>query len=306
MGAAAESSVPKPKEPSITPEKPVAGVAVDTVGASEPLTNGSVGETELNTDEPPDPTQETIIAGGSPCQGAPKSMANGSADRMDDDAPIADVEDGAPENGDNKEGKGAQGENSEDDPFAGLNDVASMDIYELSNYTFGKKNEESKCKAMQQLPKAQIAAALRKNYEERGMRRSVGGILLVHAHNFPHVLLLQRSDGKGEYALPGGRLRPGESDDEGLRRKLDAKLKHPGLSDEEDQELEIGEKSTISISTPCIHTKAFHLLLFHCSSHVSSHILLTVVFFFASCLSQFAIGMQLTSSGGTTRTYPLT
>lgn len=142
-----------------------------------------------------------------------------------------------------KAADGPGGDESDQDPFADLDDVASMDIYDLSNYTFGKKNQESKSRMMQLLPKKEMTEALRKNYEERGMRRSVGGVILVHSHNFPHVLLLQRSDGKGEYALPGGRLRPGESDEEGLRRKLNAKLNPSGQAPgDEDQELDIGER----------------------------------------------------------------
>ena len=43
-------------------------------------------------------------------------------------------------------------------------------------------------------------------------------------HRLAHVLLLQRADGKGPHYLPGGRLRPGESDTDGLARKLRAKL----------------------------------------------------------------------------------
>lgn len=157
-----------------------------------------------------------------------------------------------------EDGKQAGAMDDEDDPFAGFEDVSSMDIYDLSNYTFGKKNEETKSKAMKQFSKEQMADALRKNYSEKGMRRSVGAVILVHSHNFPHILLLQRSDGKGEYALPGGRLRPGESDEEGLQRKLSSKLKPPlhGES-EDDQELDIGEKRTIPLHT--LLTKAFPL-----------------------------------------------
>lgn len=155
-------------------------------------------------------------------------------------------------------------DDDDDDPFAGLDDVSSMDIYDLSNYTFGKKNEETRSKAMKQLSKEQVTEALRKTYSERGMRRSVGAVLLVHSHNFPHVLLLQRNDGKGEYALPGGRLRPGESDEEGLQRKLSSKLKPPLHGEgEDDQELDIGEKRTISMHT--FLTKAFPLTKENCA-----------------------------------------
>ena len=47
------------------------------------------------------------------------------------------------------------------------------------------------------------------------MRRSVDGVLLVHEHNHPHVLLVQV--GASFFKLPGGRLRPGE-DGEGAGR----------------------------------------------------------------------------------------
>ncbi|KAG2433377.1 hypothetical protein HXX76_008438 [Chlamydomonas incerta] len=50
------------------------------------------------------------------------------------------------------------------------------------------------------------------------MRRSVEAILVVQEHNTPHVLLLQL--GMNHFKLPGGRLRPGEEEVEGLRRKL--------------------------------------------------------------------------------------
>lgn len=180
-----------------------------------------------------------------------------------------------------KEANGKVDDESDEDPFADLDDVASMDIYDLSNYTFGKKNQESKSRVMQLLSKTQMQDALRKKYEERGMRRSVGGVILVHSHNFPHVLLLQRSDGKGEYALPGGRLRPGESDEEGLRRKLSAKLKPAGqATGDEDQELDIGERSTISYRF--IHTKAFHFDTRVHASHPLDLRLLTPIF--VSCV----------------------
>lgn len=40
------------------------------------------------------------------------------------------------------------------------------------------------------------------------MRRSVEGVLLVHDHGHPHVLMLQLAP--SYFKLPGGRLRPGE------------------------------------------------------------------------------------------------
>eukprot|EP00199_Chlamydomonas_sp_CCMP681_P006103 CAMPEP_0119112398 /NCGR_PEP_ID=MMETSP1180-20130426/40085_1 /TAXON_ID=3052 ORGANISM="Chlamydomonas cf sp, Strain CCMP681" /NCGR_SAMPLE_ID=MMETSP1180 /ASSEMBLY_ACC=CAM_ASM_000741 /LENGTH=203 /DNA_ID=CAMNT_0007099885 /DNA_START=113 /DNA_END=724 /DNA_ORIENTATION=+ len=58
---------------------------------------------------------------------------------------------------------------------------------------------------------------LKTAFERDGMRRSVEGILIVHEHNHPHILLLQFGQG---FRLPGGRLRPGEDEVEGLQRKL--------------------------------------------------------------------------------------
>ncbi|KAI7731943.1 hypothetical protein M8C21_008955, partial [Ambrosia artemisiifolia] len=59
-------------------------------------------------------------------------------------------------------------------------------------------------------------------YMKEGMRTSVEGILLVQEHNHPHILLLQI--GNTFCKLPGGRLKPGENEIEGLKRKLSSKL----------------------------------------------------------------------------------
>ncbi len=42
------------------------------------------------------------------------------------------------------------------------------------------------------------------------MRRSVDGVLIVHEHGLPHVLLLQL--GTTFFKLPGGELKPGEDE----------------------------------------------------------------------------------------------
>lgn len=44
----------------------------------------------------------------------------------------------------------------------------------------------------------------------------------MHLNNHPHVLLME--DKNGQVTLPGGRLRPGEGEVEGLKRKLRSKL----------------------------------------------------------------------------------
>lgn len=51
-------------------------------------------------------------------------------------------------------------------------------------------------------------------YQREGVRRTVDGVLLVHEHNHPHVLLVQV--GSSFFKLPGGRLRPGEDGERGL------------------------------------------------------------------------------------------
>lgn len=198
---------------------------------------------------------------------ASKPIANGNVDSADKARETGSNAKGSVEGGASGDDGEHEDDKSDDDPFAGLDDVASMDIYDLSNYTFGKKNEEAKSKAMRDMHPAEIARSLQRNYEQRGMRRSVGAVLLVHAHNFPHILLLQRTDGKGEYSLPGGRLLAGESDEEGLRRKLDSKLKPSEGAPAEEQEIEIGEKSTIpSIQSSalkpftCALVRCYHLL----------------------------------------------
>jgi hypothetical protein len=107
-------------------------------------------------------------------------------------------------------------------------EVSRVNMFALGNYTFGRKDTESRGQEARGAADRDIAAHREKRFLERGMRRSVAAVLLVHAHNFPHVLLLQQTSGSGNFALPGGRLRPGEGEEEGLRRKLTAKLSPVG------------------------------------------------------------------------------
>ena len=59
--------------------------------------------------------------------------------------------------------------------------------YPLSNYTFGTKDplyeKDSSVSARFQ--------RMREDFDRSGMRRSVEGVLIVHEHGLPHVLLLQ-------------------------------------------------------------------------------------------------------------------
>jgi len=60
--------------------------------------------------------------------------------------------------------------------------------YPLTNYTFGQKDpvydqDKSVSARLQRM---------REEYAASGMRRSVEGVLIVHEHGLPHILLLQR------------------------------------------------------------------------------------------------------------------
>jgi len=70
------------------------------------------------------------------------------------------------------------------------------------------------------------------------MRRTVEGLLLVQDHRVPYVLLLQ--DGN-EFRLPGGHLRPGEGEVEGLQRKLTSCLSPKPKEGVPDLKWEIGD-----------------------------------------------------------------
>lgn len=59
---------------------------------------------------------------------------------------------------------------------------------------------------------------MREDYAVNGTRRSVEGVLLVHEHGLPHVLLLQL--GTTFFKLPGGELNVGEDPVDGLKRLL--------------------------------------------------------------------------------------
>ena len=63
---------------------------------------------------------------------------------------------------------------------------------------------------------------MRDEYDKVGMRRSVDGVLIVHEHGLPHVLLLQL--GSTFFKLPGGELSPGEDEVEGLKRLMSETL----------------------------------------------------------------------------------
>ena len=82
----------------------------------------------------------------------------------------------------------------------------TINLFPLSNYTFGTKEPLFE-------KDASVPARFQRmkdEYDKFGMRRSVDGVLIVHEHGLPHVLLLQL--GSTFFKLPGGELNPGEDE----------------------------------------------------------------------------------------------
>lgn len=108
---------------------------------------------------------------------------------------------------------------------------------------------------------------LQNNYEDYGMRRTVEGVLVVHDHGHPHILMLQIANAFfkllslsckvfGVHIFtyfvcvcdrPGDYLKPGEDEIEGLKKRLDDRLAPPSHSQQfdsthgVDNEWEIGD-----------------------------------------------------------------
>ncbi|CED83026.1 cleavage and polyadenylation specific factor 5 [Phaffia rhodozyma] len=91
-------------------------------------------------------------------------------------------------------------------------------LYPLSNFSFSSKEAQPE-------EDASVSARLQRlqnNYEEFGMRRTMEGVLLVHDHGHPHILMLQIAN--AFFKLPGDYLQPGEDETEGLKARLDKML----------------------------------------------------------------------------------
>ncbi|GAA95528.1 uncharacterized protein L969DRAFT_85202 [Mixia osmundae IAM 14324] len=96
--------------------------------------------------------------------------------------------------------------------------ASTLTLFPLSNYTFSTKDSQPE-------EDPSVAARLQRlqnQYEDFGMRRTAEGILVVHEHGHPHVLMLQIAN--AFFKLPGDYLRPGEDDAEGLKRRLSERL----------------------------------------------------------------------------------
>uniref|UniRef100_A0A6B2LGK0 Cleavage and polyadenylation specificity factor subunit 5 n=1 Tax=Arcella intermedia TaxID=1963864 RepID=A0A6B2LGK0_9EUKA len=100
-----------------------------------------------------------------------------------------------------------------------------INLYNISQYTFGVKDK----KMEKDTSVNARLTRMEKNFKEAGLRRTVEAVLLVHEHNHPHILLLQI--GNTFFKLPGGKLKPGESEIQGLKRKLNTKLAPSGFSE---------------------------------------------------------------------------
>lgn len=89
-----------------------------------------------------------------------------------------------------------------------------ISLYPLTNYTFGTKEplfeKDSTVNAKFQ--------RMREDFDKLGQRKTVQGVLIVHEHGLPHVLLLQL--GSTFFKLPGGELQHGEDEVEGLKRLM--------------------------------------------------------------------------------------
>ncbi|EJT98257.1 cleavage and polyadenylation specific factor 5 [Dacryopinax primogenitus] len=91
-------------------------------------------------------------------------------------------------------------------------------LYPLSNFTFTTKEAQPE-------EDPSVAARLQRlqnNYEDYGMRRTVEGVLVVHDHGHPHILMLQIAN--AFFKLPGDYVKPGEDEVEGLKKRLDVRL----------------------------------------------------------------------------------
>ena len=112
--------------------------------------------------------------------------------------------------------------------------VPTYHLYEYSNYTcrnLGDDNDEAIGENDEQQPaKPPKMERLRNYFQQRtysadGTVKSVRAIILAFSHRHPHVFLLsKKSESTSRYILPGGKLKPGEDYETGLKRILEKKL----------------------------------------------------------------------------------
>ena len=117
-----------------------------------------------------------------------------------------------------KSGKGPQQQSGKAGGLLSFTVDRSVQLYPLSNYTFGQKDALFERDTTVQAR----FARLREDFQKNGMRRSADAVLLVHEHNLPHILLLQL--GQSYFKLPGGEVMPDEDWIDGLKRLLNEHL----------------------------------------------------------------------------------
>ncbi|GAA5922407.1 cleavage and polyadenylation specificity factor subunit 5 [Sporobolomyces koalae] len=101
----------------------------------------------------------------------------------------------------------------------------TLTIYPLSNYSFATKEAQ-----VEEDPSVNARLQrLEDDYDKYGMRRTVEGLLIVHEHGHPHVLLLQVAN--SFFKLPGDYLKPGEGDIDGLKQRMQKRLGPEGAED---------------------------------------------------------------------------
>lgn len=74
--------------------------------------------------------------------------------------------------------------------FPRYSSMSALNLYDVSKYTFGTKEEK---RQSSRKPETGLTRErhLEARYQERGMRRSVGAVLLIQNQRFPHILLLK-------------------------------------------------------------------------------------------------------------------
>ncbi|PVU89050.1 hypothetical protein BB559_005259 [Furculomyces boomerangus] len=107
---------------------------------------------------------------------------------------------------------------------------STIPIYPLDNYAISTKEPQPEEDISVQARLKRLEA----EYETHGTRTTVEAVMIVHEHNFPHVLLLQNAN--SFFKLPGDSLPPQDSSDTigGLKKILNKRLA-PMRSDAPDE-----------------------------------------------------------------------
>ncbi|KAJ3254871.1 hypothetical protein HK103_006766 [Boothiomyces macroporosus] len=106
-------------------------------------------------------------------------------------------------------------------------------LHPLSGYSFGAKDPQMEPDQSIQ----QKLERLKTEFVEKGCRITVLGVICLHEHNHPTILVLRIAN--SFYKLPGGTLKPGEDEIKGLQQHLIEQL--GPIGDTNHDEFEIGE-----------------------------------------------------------------